>query len=101
LFAFSRIFVIHSAWILTNDIAVSPAQVQNFLQGCRGDPLKALNDIDAWVEKNRTGGGSGGTRASNRTSDTSASFVDPVSISQDLGDLGDESDSSLLGEPMN
>jgi chaperone BCS1 len=100
LFAFSRIFVIHSAWILTNDIAVSPAQVQNFLQGCRGDPLKALNDIDAWIEKNRTGGGSGGTRASNRTSDTSASFIDPVSISKDLGDLGDESDSSLLGEPM-
>jgi hypothetical protein len=85
---------------ITNSIVVSPAQVQNFLQGCRGDPLKALNDIDAWVEKNRACGvgGGGGTRASNRTSDTSASFVDPVSMSKDLGD---ESDSSLLGEPMN
>lgn len=31
----------------------TPAQVQNFLQGCRGDPHKALRDIDAWVEEMR------------------------------------------------
>jgi chaperone BCS1 len=31
----------------------SPAQVQNFLQGCRGDPLKALREVDEWVEETR------------------------------------------------
>ncbi|KAH9876278.1 hypothetical protein J1614_004157 [Plenodomus biglobosus] len=31
----------------------SPAQVQNFLQGCRGDPIKALAEIAAWVQENR------------------------------------------------
>jgi chaperone BCS1 len=31
----------------------SPAQVQNYLQGCRGDPIKALNDIDAWIAENK------------------------------------------------
>jgi chaperone BCS1 len=76
----------HGQEILT--ASVSPAQVQNFLQGCRGDPLKALNEIDAWVEKTR-GGEGGATRASNRTSDTSASFVDPVNMSRDLGDESD------------
>ena len=29
----------------------TPAQVQNFLQGCRGDPVKALAEIDTWVAK--------------------------------------------------
>ncbi|XP_014560866.1 hypothetical protein COCVIDRAFT_34200 [Bipolaris victoriae FI3] len=32
----------------------SPAQVQNFLQGCRGDPIKALNDVEAWIAENRS-----------------------------------------------
>jgi chaperone BCS1 len=27
----------------------TPADIQGFLQGCRGDPDKALRDIDAWV----------------------------------------------------
>lgn len=31
----------------------TPAQVQNFLQGCRGDPVKALADIETWVAENR------------------------------------------------
>lgn len=31
----------------------TPAQVQNFLQGCRGDPIKALAEIDAWIAENR------------------------------------------------
>ncbi|KAL6707989.1 hypothetical protein ACN47E_003663 [Coniothyrium glycines] len=34
----------------------SPAQVQNFLQDCRGDARKALDEIDAWVKKNRVDG---------------------------------------------
>ena len=34
----------------------TPAQVQNFLQGCRGDPIKALADIDVWVAENRPSG---------------------------------------------
>jgi chaperone BCS1 len=33
----------------TNKITVSPAQVQNYLQGCRGDPIKALREVDAWI----------------------------------------------------
>jgi chaperone BCS1 len=31
----------------------TPAQVQNFLQGCRSDPLRALREVDAWVVENR------------------------------------------------
>jgi chaperone BCS1 len=31
----------------------TPAQVQNFLQGCRSDPLKALREVDAWVVEHR------------------------------------------------
>jgi chaperone BCS1 len=31
----------------------TPAQVQNFLQDCRSDPLKALREVDAWVETTR------------------------------------------------
>ena len=31
----------------------TPAQVQNFLHSCRGDPEKALREIDAWVEETR------------------------------------------------
>ncbi|RAR12477.1 P-loop containing nucleoside triphosphate hydrolase protein [Stemphylium lycopersici] len=31
----------------------SPAQVQNFLQDCDGDPIKVLADIEAWVAQNR------------------------------------------------
>ena len=30
----------------------TPAQVQNFLQGCRGDPVKALAGFDTWVVEN-------------------------------------------------
>ncbi|RMZ66083.1 mitochondrial chaperone bcs1 [Pyrenophora seminiperda CCB06] len=33
----------------------SPAQIQNFLQGCRGDAKLALRNIGAWVTKNRPG----------------------------------------------
>ncbi|CAI9630527.1 unnamed protein product [Alternaria burnsii] len=31
----------------------SPAQVQNYLQGCRGDPIKALDGIDAWIAEHK------------------------------------------------
>jgi chaperone BCS1 len=31
----------------------TPAQVQNYLQGCRGDPIVAVAGIDAWVAENR------------------------------------------------
>lgn len=31
----------------------TPAQVQNFLQNCRGDPLKATEGVDAWIETTR------------------------------------------------
>ena len=59
---------------------VTPAQVQNFLQTCRGDPDKALGDIDAWVEENR---GSAET-ATARTSDSSESLVShPTAVDSD------------------
>ncbi|CAE7193851.1 hypothetical protein CFE70_007278 [Pyrenophora teres f. teres 0-1] len=32
----------------------SPAQIQSFLQDCRGDAAKALHEIDAWVAENRS-----------------------------------------------
>jgi chaperone BCS1 len=31
----------------------TPAQIQNFLQGCRGDPVKALREVDAWLMEHR------------------------------------------------
>ncbi|KAJ4294243.1 hypothetical protein N0V90_007933 [Kalmusia sp. IMI 367209] len=31
----------------------TPAQVQNFLQTCRGDPLRAMSEIETWVEDTR------------------------------------------------
>lgn len=31
----------------------SPAQIQNFLQDCRGDPHKALAEIDVWIKENQ------------------------------------------------
>ena len=46
----------------------TPAQVQNFLQGCRGDPIKALAEIDAWVAENRlTAAGMSSSPVSNAT----------------------------------
>lgn len=46
----------------------TPAQVQNFLQGCRGDPIKALTEIDAWVAENRpTATGMSSSPVSNAT----------------------------------
>jgi chaperone BCS1 len=31
----------------------SPAQVQSFLQDCRADPIKVLQEVDAWVAENQ------------------------------------------------
>jgi chaperone BCS1 len=31
----------------------TPAQVQNFLQDCRGDPIQAMQRVQAWVEMTR------------------------------------------------
>jgi chaperone BCS1 len=46
----------------------TPAQVQNFLQACRGDPVKALADIDTWVAENRpTSHGTSSSPVSNAT----------------------------------
>lgn len=46
----------------------TPAQVQNFLQGCRGNPVKALSEIDAWVADNRpTAAGTSSSPVSNAT----------------------------------
>jgi chaperone BCS1 len=46
----------------------TPAQIQNFLQGCRGDPNKALADIDSWVAENRpTATGMSSSPVSNAT----------------------------------
>ena len=39
----------------------SPAQIQNFLQSCRGDARKALHEIDAWVAENQSGSLSSGS----------------------------------------
>lgn len=45
----------------------TPAQVQNFLQDCRGDPLKALDGISMWMKDN--------THSSAPTSEASVSVV--------------------------
>ena len=39
----------------------SPAQIQNFLQSCRGDARKALDEIGGWVAGNQPGGVSSGS----------------------------------------
>jgi chaperone BCS1 len=50
----------------------TPAQVQNFLQGCRSDPLRALREVDVWVVENRQTSNPSSTADS---SEMSASFV--------------------------
>jgi chaperone BCS1 len=50
----------------------SPAQVQNFLQGCRADPLKALREVDAWVAEN---GEKSGTTSTASGSEIFASII--------------------------
>lgn len=50
----------------------TPAQVQNFLQGCRSDPLKALREVDAWVAENRD---KSETPSAADSSDMSASII--------------------------
>jgi chaperone BCS1 len=49
----------------------TPAQVQNFLQGCRSDPLRALREVEGWVSASRQKSESSSTADS---SETSASF---------------------------
>jgi hypothetical protein len=71
--------------------------VQNFLQGCRADHLKALSDIDSWVEKTRVDDGASASDTT-RTSDTSASFIDPVDMPPELGNESDLD--SLVGKAM-
>ncbi|KAF2846286.1 P-loop containing nucleoside triphosphate hydrolase protein [Plenodomus tracheiphilus IPT5] len=69
----------------------TPAQVQNFLQGCRGDPIKALADIDAWVLENRE------DALSNSVSEKAASNAsDPVVV--DLADAADSGTKDATGE---
>jgi chaperone BCS1 len=53
----------------------TPAQVQNFLQGCRGDPLKALHEIDVWVAEAVHTKPDLEPPVVARSSDTSATFV--------------------------
>ncbi|KAJ4364989.1 hypothetical protein N0V83_008605 [Neocucurbitaria cava] len=74
----------------------TPAQVQNFLQGCRGDPIKALRDIDAWVEENRDSVG----MATARTSDASEIIVSrPTSADAAQSPLEDGSEDSDSESP--
>ena len=65
-------FAVEFAEKIPNNV-FTPAQVQNFLQDCRGDPEKALAGIEAWVEMNRPGVGKSGP---NRSTDTLASLVE-------------------------
>lgn len=70
--------------------------MQNFLQGCRGDPIKALRDIDAWVEENRD---SVGTETA-RTSDASGIVVSrPTSVDAAQSPLEDDSEDSDSESP--
>lgn len=50
----------------------TPAQVQNFLQDCRADPLKALREVDAWVAENQEKSGAPSPAGG---SDMSASII--------------------------
>ncbi|KAF2027797.1 P-loop containing nucleoside triphosphate hydrolase protein [Setomelanomma holmii] len=56
----------------------TPAQVQNFLQGCRSDPHTALRDIDAWVTGNRDTLDE--QNKTSKSSDTSASLVEHAEV---------------------
>lgn len=65
----------------------TPAEIQNFLQGCRNDPLKALREIDAWVVQNRD---KPDTTSIPRTSETPASFMShPLAMDPTLVDDSD------------
>lgn len=66
----------------------TPAQVQNFLQGCRGDPHKALQDIDAWVKETREEMDAG----TSETSGSSSSVISLLPQFQDMFKMPNEED---------
>jgi chaperone BCS1 len=70
----------------------TPAQVQNFLQGCRSDPLKALREVDAWVLENRDKPESCNEINSNNT--TSSSDVNSSNDANSSSDTTSSSDTS-------
>jgi SpoVK/Ycf46/Vps4 family AAA+-type ATPase len=74
----------------------TPAQVQNFLQGCRSDPLKALREVDAWVLENRDKpGSSSATSSSNTTSSSDANSSNDAKSSSDTTSSSDTSASII------
>jgi chaperone BCS1 len=84
----------------------TPAQVQNFLQGCRSDPLKALREVDAWMLENRDKPDSSNATSSsnanssndaNSSSDTTSSSDTSASIISHTLEMG-ENQAALLGE---
>ncbi|KAH4220562.1 hypothetical protein HBH70_071420 [Parastagonospora nodorum] len=65
----------------------TPAQVQNFLQDCRADPLKALREVDAWVAENRE---KSGAMSATGSSDMSASIISHVTQTPPTAENGKE-----------
>lgn len=65
----------------------TPAQVQNFLQDCRADPLKALREVDAWVAENRE---RSGAPSPNGGSDMSASIISHATETRPPAENGKE-----------
>ncbi|KAH7389427.1 P-loop containing nucleoside triphosphate hydrolase protein [Phaeosphaeria sp. MPI-PUGE-AT-0046c] len=65
----------------------TPAQVQNFLQGCRGDPLRVLEEIDAWVLQNQVK--SDVDSKSDGSDGSSASIISQIVEVEELKDLVD------------
>ncbi|KAH8695712.1 P-loop containing nucleoside triphosphate hydrolase protein [Phaeosphaeriaceae sp. PMI808] len=60
----------------------TPAQVQNFLQDCRGDPLMALREIDAWVSENKDKSEPANATASSETSVSIVSHAAEMDLTQ-------------------
>jgi chaperone BCS1 len=65
----------------------TPAQVQNFLQDCRADPLKALREVDAWVAEN---GEKSGSTSATGGSDMSASIISHATQTPPAAKNGEE-----------
>jgi chaperone BCS1 len=59
--------------------------VQNYLQGCRGDPIKALNEVNAWITEHKVvAENSSASHNINQNGVASAAIVKPVPDGSEL-----------------
>ncbi|OAK96026.1 P-loop containing nucleoside triphosphate hydrolase protein [Phaeosphaeriaceae sp. SRC1lsM3a] len=73
----------------------TPAQVQNFLQSCRGDPRRASQEMETWILENRVKSDSGDKSAESDRS--TASIISHPVLVEDLKDLVNGTEAGKAG----